>query len=109
MVCEANGKKRSDFTGTKSKMVEHTCKHSTQAQVTKHACAIHLIENQKLAKYAGSSDWAILQPIDFEFRSHDTPQYNSLVQLIFLYLPEKVHSMRGGAKVLDGMHHNVAL
>jgi hypothetical protein len=66
-------------------------------------------ENQKLAKYAGSSDSAILQPIDFEFRSHDTPQYNSLVQLIFLYLPEKVHSMRGGAKVLDGMHHNVAL
>ena len=66
-------------------------------------------ENQKLAKHTGSSDWAILQPIDFEFTSHDTPQHNSLAELAFLYLAGKVRAMMGGAMVPDNLWSKVPL
>jgi hypothetical protein len=46
-------------------------------------------KNQKLAKHAGSSDWAMLQLIDFEFTSRNTPQHNSLAESAFLYLARK--------------------
>ena len=57
----------------------------------------------KLSKGAGSSDWAILQPIDFEFTSHDTPQHKSLAELAFPYLAGKARAMRGGAMVPDNL------
>ena len=53
-------------------------------------------ENQKLAKHAGSSDWARLQPIDFEFTSRDTPQHNNLAELAFPYLAGEARAMMGG-------------
>jgi hypothetical protein len=73
LVCKATGKKCSDFTVTKSDMVEHICKHLHKLKM----CGIPVRyvrldpagENQKLTKHAGSSDWAILQTIDFEFMS----------------------------------------
>ena len=43
-------------------------------------------ENHKLAKRAANSEWAALQPLDFEFTSRDTPQHNSLAELAFPYL-----------------------
>ncbi len=43
-------------------------------------------ENVKLEKQAKSADWAILQPIDFEFTSRDKPQHNCLAELAFLNL-----------------------
>ena len=52
-----------------------------------------------LAKRTGSSDWAMLQPIDFEFTSQDTPQHNSLAELAFPYLARKARAMMGGAMV----------
>ena len=66
-------------------------------------------ENQKLAKNAGSSNWAMLQPIDFEFTSRDTPQHNSLAELAFLYLAGKAHAMMGGAMIPDNLKSKVAL
>jgi hypothetical protein len=66
-------------------------------------------ENQKLAKHAGSSDWARLQPIDFEFTSQDTPPHNSLVELGFPYRAGKAHAMMGGAMVPDDLKSKVAL
>ena len=65
--------------------------------------------NQKLAKRAGSSDWAMLQPIGFEFTSRDTNQHNSLVELAFLYLARKTRAMMGGAMVPDVLKSKVAL
>jgi hypothetical protein len=49
-------------------------------------------ENQELAKHAGSSDWEMLQRIDFEFMARDTPQHNSLAELGFCILLEKLVS-----------------
>ena len=66
-------------------------------------------KNQKLAKYAGSSDWATLQPIDFEFTSQDTPQHNSLAELAFPYLAGKAHAMKGGVMVSDDLKSKGAL
>jgi hypothetical protein len=66
-------------------------------------------ENQKPAKCAGSSDWAILQPLDFEFTSCDTTQHNSLPELAFSYIAGTAHTMMGGALVPDYLHEKVAL
>ena len=66
-------------------------------------------ENLKLLKQAGSSDWAILQPIDFEFTSRETPQHNSLAELVFLYLARKARAMMGGTMVPDNLRSKVAL
>ena len=93
LVCEATGKKWSDFTITKSDMVERTCEHlhklKTRGILVRYVRLDQAGENQKLAKHAGSSDWAILQPIDFEFTSRDTPQHNSLAEIAFPYLAGK--------------------
>ena len=93
LVCEATGKKWSDFTVTKSDMVERTCEHlhklKTRGIPVRYVRLDPAGKNQKLAKRAGSSDWAILQPIDFEFTSRDTPQHNSLAELAFPYLARK--------------------
>ena len=68
LVCKATGKKWSDFTVTKSDMVEWSCKHFHKLKT--HRILVHYVrldpagENHKLAKCAGSSDWAALQPID---------------------------------------------
>ena len=67
-------------------------------------------KNHKLVKHAGSSDWAILQPLDFEFTSWDTtPQHNSLTELAFLYLASTMHAMMGGALIPDHLQAKVAL
>ena len=87
MVCEAIGKKWSDFTETKVGMVERTCK---QLQIFKtRGIGMQYIrldpagENMKLAKQACSSDWAALQPINFKIASQDIPQHNNLAELAF--------------------------
>jgi len=51
----------------------------------------------------------MLQPIDFEFTSRDTPQHNSLVELAFPYLARKACAMMGGAMVPDDLKSKVAL
>ena len=66
-------------------------------------------ENQKLAKCAGSNDWAMLQPIDFEFMPCDIPQHNSLAELAFPYLAGKAYAMMGEAMVPDDLKAKVAL
>jgi hypothetical protein len=43
----------------------------------------------------------MLQPSNFEFTSHDTPQHNSLAELAFPYLAGKARAMMGGAMVPD--------
>ena len=79
----------------------------------KHTILLHTTgpagENHKLTKHAGSSEWVILQPLDFEFMSHDTPQYNSLAELAFPYLAGMAHAMMGGAMLWDKMCGKVAL
>ena len=51
----------------------------------------------------------MLQPIDFEFMSSDTPQHNSLAEYAFPYLAGKAHAMIGGAMVPDDLKSKVAL
>ncbi len=85
----------------------------TQAQIkeipVRHVRLDPSGENQKLAKQAASSDWAVLQPLEFEFTSCDTTQHNSLVELVFLCLAGKACSMMGGALVPDELHAKVAI
>ena len=97
----------------KSEMAERMCEHlhkmkSRGIQVR----YIHLDpagENHKLAKCAGNSKWAALQPLDFEFMSHDTPQHNSLAELAFPYLAGKACAMMGAARVPEDIKSKVAL
>jgi hypothetical protein len=58
---------------------------------------------------AGNSKWAALQPLDFEFTSHETPQHNSLAEIAFLYLAGKACAMMGAARVPENMKSKVAL
>ena len=93
--------------------MDHTCEHLSKLK--SRGISLKYIqldpagENLKLLKCAGSSDWAILQPIDFEFTSRDTPQHNSLAELAFLYLARKVRAMMGGAMVPDNLWSKVTL
>jgi hypothetical protein len=64
-------------------------------------------ENQELAKYTGSSDWAVQQSLNFEFTSRDTLQHNNLAELAFLYLTRKACAMMGGTRVPDDMYRKV--
>ena len=113
LVCEATGKKWSDFTVTRSESVERSCEHfhklKTRGIPVRYVRLDPAGENHKLAKRAGSSDWAVLQPIDFEFTSRDTPQHNSLAELAFPYLAGKARAMMGGAMVPDDLKSKVAL
>jgi hypothetical protein len=94
-------------------MVKRTCKHLNKLK--SRGISVRYIrldptgENLKLLKRAGSSDWAILQPIDIEFTSRDTPQHNSLAELAFPYLAGKARAMTGGAIVPDNLWSKVAL
>ncbi len=80
MVDEATGKKWSSFHDSKSGMVEPTCKLlnvlKSKGLPVRKICLDPVGENVNMEKWAKSVDWAILQPIDFEFTSRDTPQYN---------------------------------
>ena len=64
LVCKATGKKWSDFTVTKSDMVEWLCDHfhkmKTRGVLVRYVRLDLAGENHKLAKHAGSSDWAAL-------------------------------------------------
>jgi hypothetical protein len=101
VVDEATGKKWSSFHDSKAGMVEPTCEllhvlKSKGLPVTK----IRLDpagENVKLEKRAKSADWAILQPIDFEFTSRDSPQHNCLAELAFPNLAGKARAMMSAA------------
>ena len=114
MVDEATGKKWSSFHDSKTGMVEPTCKllyyvlKSNGLPVTK----IRLDpvgENVKLEKRAKSSDWAILQPIDFEFTSRDTPQHNCLAELAFPNLAGKARAMMSAAHCPEDAKGKIAL
>ena len=105
LVCKATGKKWSDFTQMKSDMVKRTCEHLHKLKSRNIPVQYVRFDpsgkKQKLPKRVASSNWAVLQPLDFEFTSHDTPQHNSLAELAFPYLAGKVCAMMGGALVPD--------
>ncbi len=113
LVCKATGKKWSNFTQTKSDMVERTCERLHKLK--SRNIPLHYIrldpsgKNHKLAKLAVSSNWAILQLLIFEFTSCDIPQHNSLAELAFPYLAGKVHAMMGGALMPEELHVKVTL
>jgi len=92
---------------TKSDMIDCTCKHLNKPKAQN--IPVWYIrfgpagETHKLVKHAGSSDWAVLQPFDFEFTSQDTPQHNSLAKLAFPYLAGTACAMMGDALVSDDM------
>ena len=67
------------------------------------------MKNHKLAKHTGISDWAVLQPLNFELMSSDTPQHNSLAKFLCLYLAGMSHAMMDGTVVPDDMCGEVAL
>ena len=91
----------------KGDMVEHTLEHFHKLKMQGIPVQLDPAgENQKLAKCAGSSDWAMLQPIGSEFTSRDTPQHNRLAEP---YLARKAHAMMGGAMVPDDLKSKVAL
>ena len=76
MFCKATGKKWIDFTVTNNDMVEHTCEHLNKLKAQDiPARYIYLDpagEKNLLAKHAGSRNWAVLQPLDFDYTSQDT-------------------------------------
>lgn len=113
VVCEATGKKWSDFTETKKGMVERTCeflhKMKTRGIVTRHVRLDPSGENTALAKRAESVEWKELQPIDFEFTARDTPQHNSLAELAFPYLGGRARAMMGAAHVPVDLRYRVAV
>jgi hypothetical protein len=102
MVCKAIGKTWSDFTVTKSDMVKHTCEHLHKIKSQGiPVWYVHWTQWEKiklLAKGTGSSDWAVVRPIDCEFTScnTNTPQHNDLAELAFPYLAGKACVMMGG-------------
>ena len=103
IVDEFMGKKWSDFTDTKSGMVECTCKF-LNAIKSRGIPVLYIRldpagENLKLEKRAMSIDWASLQPLEFEFTSRDTPQHNNLAELAFLYLAGKARVMMGASNI----------
>ena len=61
-------------------------------------------QKSQVGKHAASSDWTILQPLDFKFTSQDT-----LCYLTFQYIAGTAHVMMGGALVPDDMHVKVVL
>lgn len=70
------GKEVSNFTTTKSYIIELTCEHLNKLDSRNiPVCYIQMEpagENVKLSKHAENTEWATLQPIDFEFTSHET-------------------------------------
>lgn len=63
----------------------------------------------KLAKCTGRSDWTVLQPLNFDFKSWDAPQHNSVAELSFPYLDSVVHVMMGSTMVPNDMCGMVVL
>jgi hypothetical protein len=87
-VDQATGKKWGGYSTSKNGMVEPMCEflHQMKANGVPILCirCDPAGENHKLEKRCKSADWAAsLQPIKFEFTSRDTPQHNSLVELMF--------------------------
>ena len=113
IVDQATGKKWSDFTDTKSGMVENTCEFMHKMKTRGMAIKIIRLdpagENHKLEKRAGSVDWKPIQPVEFEFTSRDTPQHNNLAELAFPYLAGRSRAMMGAAHVPDESRGKVAL
>ena len=66
-------------------------------------------ENVKLEKQAKSTDWAILQPINFEYTSRDTPQHNCLAELSFPNLAGKARAMMSAVHCPDDAKGRIAL
>ena len=97
----------------KSDMIKRTCEHLHKLKSRNIPVRYVRLDpsdkHQKLAKHVASSDWAILQPLGFEFTSCDTPQHNSLAELAFLYLARKARVMMGGTLIPDDLCKKVAL
>ena len=65
--------------------------------------------NHKLEKHAGSSDWAVLQLLDFKVTSRVTHQHNGLAELAFPYLAGTALVVLGSEMVHDDRHGKVSL
>lgn len=63
----------------------------------------------KAEKCVGSKDWAVLEPLDFEFMSRDTLLHNCLVELALLFMAGKAWAMIGGAFVPEDLRAKVVL
>ena len=103
MVDEFTGKEWSEFTETKSGMVEPTCKFLNKMKA--RGIPVRTIqmdpggENLKLEKRCQSQEWQALQPIEFEVTSRNTPQHNSRVEVGFPYLVGKGKAMMSLANI----------
>ena len=97
IVCEATGKKWTDFSTTKDGSVERSCelfnKLKSRGMPVKFVRRDPAGEDQLLEKRAGSVDWQNLQPLTFEFTSRDTPQHNNLAELAFPSIMGKARAM----------------
>ena len=111
MVDQATGKKWSEFTDTKTGMVEPTCEWMNQMKAK--AMEIKVIrldpagENVKLEIRSKSADWK--HATKFEFTSRDTPQHNNLAELAFPYLAGRARAMMGAAHIPDDSRGKVSL
>ena len=78
-------------------MVEPTCEFmyivETMGKAIKIVRLDQVIENYKLEKRYATADWKKLQPIEFEFTSHNTPHHNNLAELAFPYMRGKACAM----------------
>ena len=113
MVDQASGKKWSDFTDTKRRMIENICEFLSKMKTRGMAIKIIRLdpagENVKLEKRAESVDWKPIQLVEFDFTSRDTSQHNNLAELAFPYLAGRSRAMMGAAHVPDDARGKVAL
>ena len=103
MVDEFTGKKFSEFTETKSGMVEPTWEFLNKMKA--RGIPVRTIrmdpggENLKLEKRYQSQEWQVLQPIEFEVTSRNTPQHSSRAETGFPYLVGKGKAMMSLANI----------
>ena len=113
MVDQASGKKKINFTDTKSGMVDNTCEFIHKVKTRGMAIKIIQLhqagENIKLEKRAESVDWKPIQLVEFEFTLRDTLQYNNLAELAFPYLGGQARAIMGEAHVPDNLQGKVVL
>ena len=111
MVDQATGKKWSEFTDTKTGMVEPTCEWMNQMKAKAMEIKVARLdpagENVKLEIRSKSADWKLATK--FEFTSRDTPQHNNLAELAFPYLAGRARAMMGAAHIPDNSRGKVSL
>jgi hypothetical protein len=113
IVDKATGKKWLIFTTSKAKMMEPVVKWLiTMKGLGRHVKLITVDpggENIKLEKRLKNVDCAHLALVKCELTARDTPQHNSLIEVLFPYLAGLAHAMMISVHIPDSVRPKVAV